>query len=297
MKKDLFHLNSIWNHLDLYENKIEIEEGIELLIQENKTTESGRFWFKNNIKNDIQIHFCDAGNCKIGRRYESDIELTKGTFLLSNTGLSNLMIQKNTKIITLTIDHQKFCEMFGGENVQKTNFVCRSIENNVFMLDKTSPVNCVVLSQITQSLAQNKSIIYIRAKVYELICVFLHQLIDAENEVCPYFKNKENLEKLKKAKLILENNISEPPNLIELSKIVMLPFSKLQKGFKEVYGYTLYDYLRHYKMTQAVQLLKRNNLSIQEIALEIGYSTSSHFITAFRKKFGTTPKRYVANLK
>ena len=297
MKNDVTHLNLLRSTFHLSKNKIKIEEGFELMVYENKSTIPESISFKNNPKNRIHIQFCDAGSFQVRTSNKPDIELLKGDFLISNKRFLDVVIHKSTRIITLSVNHQKFHRIFNDGNTLTSGFVNQPIEKNVFLSGKTSPVNCVILSQIVQSLTQNKNDIYIRGKAYELLCVFMHQFISSQNNVCTYFKCKENLEKLKKAKSILENNISEPPNLGELSKVVMLPFSKLQKGFKAVYGYTLYDYLRHYKMTQAVLLLKRNNLSIQEIALEIGYSTSSHFITAFRKKFGTTPKRYVANLK
>jgi AraC-like DNA-binding protein len=36
--------------------------------------------------------------------------------------------------------------------------------------------------------------------------------------------------------------------------------------------------------------------NVSEVGLKIGYSTSSHFIAAFRKKIGTTPKKYLMSL-
>ncbi|MBW1294432.1 helix-turn-helix transcriptional regulator [Aquimarina litoralis] len=297
MRSDVSDLNVIRSTPHLPKNKIKIEEGFELMVYENKNTIPESFSFQNNTKNSIHLHFCDAGSCKVSANNRSNVELLKGTFLICNMGLLDVAIHKNTRIIILSINHHKLHRIFAEGKALTRGFANQPIEKDVFFSGKTSPVNCVILSQIVQSLTQNKNGIYIRAKAYELLCVFIHQFMSKENNVCTYFKCRENLEKLKNAKEILENNISEPPSLVELSKIVLLPFSKLQKGFKEVYGYTLYDYLRHYKMMQAMQLLKRNNLTIQEVALEIGYSTSSHFITAFRKKFGITPKKYIMNLK
>jgi AraC-like DNA-binding protein len=36
--------------------------------------------------------------------------------------------------------------------------------------------------------------------------------------------------------------------------------------------------------------------NVNEVGLKVGYSTASHFISAFKKKFGTTPKKYLMGL-
>jgi AraC family transcriptional activator of pyochelin receptor len=76
-----------------------------------------------------------------------------------------------------------------------------------------------------------------------------------------------------------------------------LTLKKLKEGFKQIYGDTVYSFLFDYKMEHARKLLESNQLNVNEVGLKIGYSTSSHFIAAFKKKFGTTPKKYVSSLQ
>ena len=49
-------------------------------------------------------------------------------------------------------------------------------------------------------------------------------------------------------------------------------------------------------MEVARKLLESGNHNVNEVGLRIGYSTSSHFIAAFKKKYGTTPKKYIMSL-
>ncbi len=42
--------------------------------------------------------------------------------------------------------------------------------------------------------------------------------------------------------------------------------------------------------------LDSGEYNVNEVGLKVGYSTSSHFIAAFKKKFGTTPKKYLMSL-
>ena len=53
----------------------------------------------------------------------------------------------------------------------------------------------------------------------------------------------------------------------------------------------VFTFLLNYKMDFAQKLLLENN-NVSEVSSKLGYSTSSHFIAAFKKKFGITPKQY-----
>ena len=90
---------------------------------------------------------------------------------------------------------------------------------------------------------------------------------------------------------------AEPPTLKELSTEIGLSLKKLKEGFKQIYGDTVYSFLFDYKMEHARRLLESNQFNVNEVGIKVGYSTSSHFIAAFKKKFGTTPKKYVMSLK
>lgn len=88
----------------------------------------------------------------------------------------------------------------------------------------------------------------------------------------------------------------DPPSLQELANEVGLNLKKLKEVFKQIYGDTVYGFLLNYKMEKAKKLLESNQYNVNEVGLKIGYSTSSHFIAAFKKKFGITPKKYVMSL-
>ena len=92
-----------------------------------------------------------------------------------------------------------------------------------------------------------------------------------------------------KVKTILENNLEAPLSLMELSRTVGINDFKLKKGFKEVFGNTVFGYLNELKMNRAQLLLLNNDLSVAEIARLTGYKNPTHFTAAFKKKFGVLP--------
>ena len=91
--------------------------------------------------------------------------------------------------------------------------------------------------------------------------------------------------------------MAEPPSLQELADEVGISLKKLKEGFKEIYGDTVFNFLFDYKMDYARRMLDTGSYNVNEVGLKVGYSTASHFIAAFKKKFGTTPKKYLLTLK
>jgi AraC-like DNA-binding protein len=89
--------------------------------------------------------------------------------------------------------------------------------------------------------------------------------------------------------------MTNPPSLIELSKEIDLSLKKLKEGFKKIYGKPVYQFLLEYKMELAKKMLVENSYNVNEVSLKLGYSTSSHFITAFKNKYGLTPKNFKNN--
>jgi AraC-like DNA-binding protein len=90
--------------------------------------------------------------------------------------------------------------------------------------------------------------------------------------------------------------MAEPPSLQELANEIGLNIKKLKEGFKQIYGDTVFSFLFDYKMEYSRRLLETNQYNVNEVGVKVGYSTASHFIAAFKKKFGTTPKKYVMSL-
>jgi len=104
-----------------------------------------------------------------------------------------------------------------------------------------------------------------------------------------FIKSEKDKRKLIEAKEYLDLKIDSPPTIIELSKIIGINEYKLKKGFKQLFGTTIFGYIHHRRMSLAKRLLLGTDKSAKEIAYETGYSSPQHFSTAFKKKFGVSP--------
>ena len=113
---------------------------------------------------------------------------------------------------------------------------------------------------------------------------------------CPFLVDEDNVRRIRNAKQILLSNISHPPTLFQLANEVGISVKKLKEGFKKLYGSTVYQFVMTNKMDYARKLLGTGSYNVNEVALKLGYSNSSHFIEAFKKKIGTTPKKYLLSV-
>jgi AraC-like DNA-binding protein len=251
----------------------------------------------------IQIHFCLRGKAKFlfnGSTYSFDV-LDNRSILLYNPQRIlpiNLEIQPKTTLVSLLISIEKFHSLFSKESGY-IPFLSDENSNKKYYDDtEIKPTVSIVLQQIINSNI-NSSIrdLYVKGKVYELLSLHFQQEENSEGEYCPFLVDEQNVIKIRKAKEIIISRMAEPPTLQELSNEIGLSLKKLKEGFKQIYGDTVYSFLFDYKMEHARRLLESNQFNVNEVGIKVGYSTASHFIAAFKKRFGTTPKKYVMSLK
>ena len=86
------------------------------------------------------------------------------------------------------------------------------------------------------------------------------------------------------AREILLSRLENPPSLLELTQMAGISQTTLKRGFKELFGTTVFGYLTDKPMVKAEKLLRQNNSSVAEVANLVGYSHLGHFATAFKKK-------------
>ncbi|MEL6397648.1 MAG: AraC family transcriptional regulator [Cyanobacteria bacterium J06626_4] len=140
--------------------------------------------------------------------------------------------------------------------------------------------------------------LYLEAKALELLAICISQLTHYCSAPAPLGGIKpKDIEALHQAKTILLQNITNPPGLAELARQVGLNERKLQRGFQQLFGTTVFGVLHDYRMEQARQLLEADQMTIEAIANTIGIAHRGYFASAFKRKFGSTPRTYLKRLR
>lgn len=138
--------------------------------------------------------------------------------------------------------------------------------------------------------------LYLEGKSLELLCLHLAAMgLDHCRLPQGQFLNPDEKQKILKARDLLISDLQSPPSLEELSKMTCMPPAKLQAGFRQAYGKSVFDYFREYRMQKAMQLLDETRTNVSQTAWQVGYTNVSHFSEAFKKRFGILPKQYLKN--
>jgi AraC-like DNA-binding protein len=194
-------------------------------------------------------------------------------------------------VILIPLKH--FHSLFSSEDNSYFNFENIKLGKPILEVRKTkTSVKAIIHQLFKQKINESLRPLYIRGKVYELLSLYLDMSDENDTEQCPFMANEDTVLKIKQAKDIIIAEMASPPSLDELSKKVGLNTKKLKMGFKDLYGMPVFTFLFNYKMEHAKRLLSQTGNNVNEVAMQVGYSTSSHFIVAFKKKFGITPKQF-----
>jgi len=279
--------------------EIDIQEGFRVITL-NNTSEEKLTYLKGVENTFIQLHFCV--NCSsslfFNEHYSLEMKNNK-SILLYNPKQNlpiNLTVQPKGKhlilIVSIKVFHSFFSKVAG-----LIHFLKEENKDKKYYLDKElNPSEILILNQIfKEHLHHSLHELYLKGKIYELLSLYFNKNED-DDQACPFLEDEDNVEKIKKAKQIVINNMADPPTLQEIADEIILSVPKLKEGFKHIYGDTVFNFLLDYKLEYARRLLLVKKHNISEISNQIGYSTPSHFISAFKKKYGTTPKQYMMSM-
>ena len=138
---------------------------------------------------------------------------------------------------------------------------------------------------------------FLESKALALLLCFqkCNTVAQSACDTCKFLTKPIEKEKIIKAKEIILNNLNSPPTTQELSLEIGINQCYLKKGFKELFGTTVYDFIQEQRMLKAKLLLSTTAYSISEVADQIGFSSQSNFSSAFKKFTGITPSELQQN--
>jgi len=289
------------NNAESYQTETRIEAGFSILTYSNGTIAKEQF-VREVDSSFIQFHFCLKGNAVFqfnNGAYKLPL-LEDGSLLLYNPQRDlpmNLELEKDSWVVSILVSITKFHSLFSKE-ANFISFLSPENKDRKYYKDgSVTPSMAIALNQLINfTLHPSIKELYFKGKAYELLSLYFNRPADADINQCPFLADEDNVTKIKRAKDIIIARMSEPPTLQQLSDEIGLSLNKLKEGFKQIYGDSVYSFLFDYKMEVARQLLASGSHNVNEVGLKVGYSTASHFIAAFKKKFGTTPKKYLMSL-
>ena len=159
--------------------------------------------------------------------------------------------------------------------------------NNSPVLSKLKEAGTIL--QMMQQEIQNQEIGYItrfNQLTDELVILIARQLTKQNNSRRDFPQAFTKLEET------LRDNLSHQWTVEEMAALVGLGTTAFSEKVKNYTGFSPLNYLINIRISEAIKLLKRKDVNVTDIALDIGFYSSQHFATTFKKLTGYTPSEF-----
>ncbi|HOZ85237.1 MAG TPA: AraC family transcriptional regulator [Niabella sp.] len=163
----------------------------------------------------------------------------------------------------------------------------QSFQKTVPLCCKTK---CVLESLVNHKYTGNLENIYVNAQL-QMLLLYSMDWVAEKGEIltCRFLNSETDREKIMQAREILIQSFDQPVTIKELSRKVAMNECYLKKGFKEMYGTTIFEFYQSQRMEHAKFLLYEKGMNVTDVSMMLGYSSISHFSTAFKKQTGLKP--------
>ncbi|MNS35471.1 Sensor histidine kinase TmoS [compost metagenome] len=267
-----FLIDNINTDIDLETAKVhsESEKHTLLIIEDNAELVS---FLKVKLSNEYLVYFSD-GSDAIEKAMEiipdiiiCDINLVDKNGYEISKELKKDLRTSHIPIIVLTAQSSKESVLKGFQS---------GVDQYL-----TKPFSLSVLRQSISSLLFNRE---------KLRYYYTNNIYRVEPE--SKFGNQEQLF-ITKMNDIINLNVENPKFSVEdLAEKLNVSRVQLYRKVKAIIGINISDHINNVKLEKAAELLKSNTMNISEIAYSLGFSSPNYFSTAFKNKFGLSPKEY-----
>ncbi len=249
------------------------------------------------LPNDhFEIAYCLKGaSTLLEGKTKKDISTNTMTLSMATvskeTAKGILIIPKNIQYVNLAFAFSKeACRHYFGSvgfNLWNTALNGYNRNEHFFLNQEFLPQVQNAFFQIQNCAIKdsNAKCLFIESRILEIISYICEVGLREEQLDIDAFEK----EQIKKIPSRMVENFLNPPTISELSRELGLNITKLKKGFKLLYGTTIYGYHKKAKLQHARELLLNTELTILDVAYQSGYISQSQFGVAFKEEFGITP--------
>ena len=304
-------INTSWEFLEEFQQvgpsgfrHLALPSGVEMVFLDIFTREGGRNIFDIGaapIGFSFHLSGCGTGTMAWSQTCCRHIDVSPGKAILSfNPGSrcrTRMAEHQEFRVLNLYIAPETLYLFLEGDVSQVPPCIARALEKR----DQTpfniecdiSPATRMILDQIYncayQGTFQN---LYLESKSMELILRLLWE-VAGHRRTSAHRLSDTDRQRIGLARDILIQEAGTPPSLKDLARKAGLNDTKLKRGFRQIFGTTVFGYLRQYRMEQATKLLSAGQMNVDETAYALGFHDTAHFIRQFRKYYGTTPGTYL----
>ena len=251
---------------------------------------------------ELELGYIEKGTSII-RTLTQEYTIHQGDGFFINTNVVDTKLNGNPGKSTIEINHIFHPIFIGGHFgslitakylnpvLQNQNIAVHIIRRGTKETDMILN-NLILLKDIN---GKNNQEIAIRNLLSETWLLLLDEL--QKNFVAPQISDSEKQNQIKTMLSYIHRNYSEKITLAKIAMEASISTRKANRIFQEVIRQTPFEYLMHYRLSQACELLEKTDLSITEISYRCGFTDSTYMGKQFRKVYGQTPMQYRRKLQ
>lgn len=273
---ELFHGIEL-SYLTLNSDKVSIQHPALDHVLEINYCRKGRIGWEMGNGNNVYLGQKDFSLHTLKTCADSSISLPNGTYEGLTVSIDLNELTRNPPDILVGTEitgdylYDKFCK-----ETSVTSFAGNEQSERIF------------LGFYNKS--KNLSLSYQKIKVLELILYLSELRVDIKNRLTEY--QSEQIEIIREIHEQLTKHMEQRFTIEALSKQYLMNPTTLKSIFKSVYGNSIAAHIKEHRMERAAKLLLTTDLSIAEIAEQVGYDSQSRFTAAFKTFSGKLPKDY-----
>lgn len=248
------------------------------------------------------VKYCVDGELELQEHDQEPLLFRKNCLSVSKScairGCTRLRGGRRYQSVSIISDSDHMPKLFGSSGIDLWNHAMEKLDGSARQrlftgVQAGADVSNIFCSIFHCPLPEQSKILYYEGKVMELLSLLLAvELPGLEDEEEAVLLDDYEIRQIRHAHDRLMDTPGNPPTLAQLSRELAISRNKLTKGYKQIYGHTIYVHYRKACMQQAAALLADLNKSVQDIAFDVGYSNASNFCNAFKREFGLTPLQY-----
>ena len=240
-------------------------------------------------KNYLELRFCLVGNMYC-RKYQNECNQCKA-HLSPNCEARIESVDFISFAFSATVLDQFVKGRGNGSTLSEKVLSFRHPASFTQTITLCGKARVLIEGLLNHNYSDSLENIFVNAQTQMLLLNTLDCIDDKELNVisCKFLSNEADRDKVLRAREILLEQIGEPITIKQLSRKVAMNECYLKKGFKEMFGTTIFEFYQNQRMEHAKYLLYEKGLSVTEVSDMLGYSSISHFSTAFKKQTGLKP--------
>lgn len=249
-----------------------------------------------HLHNCFEINYVKEGHGLYFISNKKYFIMPKDVYIINNIEPHYAWDAGNLKMLVILFDSSLLLtgeqDILGYEYLKSFNISNNGYYNRIEVEDEFSDKIIQIISSIENEFIK-KDFGYkllIRSLLFEL-SAYLYRLYSSKIKSIDTM-DYANIERIKKAINFIKQNYNNQIHIEDIAGTCNMSPSYFCSVFKKTLGITPIEYLTKVRIQKAIELLSYTDMSITEIAFEVGFNSATNFNISFKKYTGTTPKSY-----